>query len=174
MPRRPQKLLAAAVLVLLGGCDPTYHARLDDGRGLGEGSPVHVSGVRVGEVQSVRVIEGQVDVEWTLEGDHEVTVRTDSCAMAVPREGEGPALVVVPGEGEPLEEERPIPQCELGSAALGDVMRGLGEGLGNLMEELGRGLLGGGGPGGGGGSDGGGPGGSGSGGSGGSGLPFPF
>ena len=138
--------LALAGLALAAGCDTTYHARLNDGAGLGEGDPVIVSGVRVGQVEAVRVIEGQVDVELAIDDDHEVTLRTDACAMAVPQQGQ-PTLVIAPGTGALLEEDRPIPQCELGGGQLRDLMRGLGEGLGQMLEQLGQGLLGGGGSG---------------------------
>ena len=154
-------------LSLAAGCDTTYHARLNDGAGLGEGDPVLVSGVRVGQVEAVRVIEGQVDVELSVEDEHEVTLRTDACAMALPRDGQ-PTLVIAPGTGAVLEEDRPIPQCELAGGQLGDLMRGLGEGLGQMLEQLGQGLLGGGSAGGGGGSGGG------SGGGGGLQLPIPL
>src|SRR5690606_4143520 len=133
-----------------------------------------VGSVRVAEVESVRVIEWQVDVELTHDADPEVTLRADACAMAR-RTETGPELIVVPGTGAPLEEGRPIPQCELGRDDVGDLLRSLGESVGDLMRQLGQGLFGGGG------APGGSTGGSGSGGStGGAGsaglppLPFPL
>ena len=109
-----------------------------------------VSGVRVGEVRDVVVTEGQVDVGFVIDDDHDVTLREDSCAIAQRGEGE-PTLLVLPGEGAPLTEERPLPQCELTAAALGGALDQLGDAVGGVL----RGLLGGGGSGGSGGSGGG-------------------
>ncbi|HBQ19131.1 MAG TPA: hypothetical protein DEF51_51055, partial [Myxococcales bacterium] len=81
-------------------CDDTHHARVSQGAGLHEGSPVLVSGVRVGEVEAVTVIEGQVDVELSIASDHQVTLRQDSCVLAAAGDGE-PTLVLVPGTGAP-------------------------------------------------------------------------
>ncbi len=144
-------LFGSALLLLAAtGCETTHHARVDDGAGLEEGSAVMVSGVRVGDVKSIHVVEGQVDVEFVISDDHDVTLRTDSCAMALRREGQPPALLIVPGEAAPLTEERAIPQCELPTEALDDLARQLGGTLGDLLRSFGGGLLGGGGPGGGG------------------------
>ena len=166
---------ASTLLLFAAGCETKHHARISDGAGLVEGSPVVVSGVRVGEVRSVRLIEGQVDVELVIDDEHELTFRNDSCAMAQ-RGGEAPALVIVPGVGEPLpegNEERPIPECDLRGEAMRDLMRNLGEGMGEMMRSLADGVFGGG-------AGGGGAGGGGAGGGGGGagvrsgGIPFPF
>ncbi|MCA9608479.1 MAG: MCE family protein [Myxococcales bacterium] len=143
---------ALGILLLLAatGCEPTHHARVDDGAGLEEGSAVMVSGVRVGDVKSVHVVEGQVDVEFVIGDDHDVTLRTDSCALAVRREGQPPQLVIVPGEAAPLTEEQAIPQCQLPTDSLDGIARQLGGTLGEMLRSFGGGLLGGGGPGGGG------------------------
>ncbi|MCB9592465.1 MAG: MCE family protein [Sandaracinaceae bacterium] len=141
--------LGLLLLVLASGCETTHHARVGDGAGLDEGSPVMVSGVRVGAVRSVHVIEGQVDVEFVIDDGHDVTLRDDSCALAMRREGEAPTLMVMVGEGAPLTEERAIPQCELATDGLDDLARQLGGTLGDIMRSLGSGLFGGG-PGGGG------------------------
>ncbi len=139
-------------LLAASGCQTAHHARVDHGAGLDRGSPVMVSGVRVGEVREVRVVEGQVDVEFVLSDDHEVTIREDTCALALAREGEGAVLLLTPGEGAPLAEERAIPQCELlPEGALGDLARQLGGALGDLLRQFGGGLGNGGGGGGGGG-----------------------
>ena len=137
-------------LVLLGlallaatGCQKTYHAHLSDGAGLTEGSPVLVSSVRVGQVEAVRVVEGQVDVEVAIEREHEITVRADACAMARRTEA-GPELVIVPGEGAPIEEGRAIPQCQITSDDVGGLMRSLGEGMNEMLRQLGQGLFNGG------------------------------
>jgi hypothetical protein len=160
-------VLGASTLVLLAtGCETKHHARISDGAGLVPGSPVVVSGVRVGEVRSVRLIEGQVDVELVIDDEHELTLRNDSCAMA--RRGDtGPSLVIIPGVGEPLPEandERPIPECDLQAEGMRDLLRSLGEGVGDMMRSLADGVLGGaaGSGGGGGGAPSGG------------GFPFPF
>ncbi len=168
---RVKRLGWVGAALLLVACDATHHARLDDGAGLAEGSPVIVSSVRVGQVESVRVQEGQVDVEFSIASDHEITLRADACALARRSEG-GPELLVLPGTGAALEEERPIPQCEIPTPDVGNLMRSLGEGMGDMLRQLGQGLFGGGGaPGGSGGSSGGS---SGGGSSGGSTLPLPF
>ncbi len=130
-----------AALLLAAGCDATHHARLDDGAGLAEGSPVIVSSVRVGQVESVRVQEGHVDVEFAIDSDHEVTLRADACALARRTEA-GSELLVVPGTGAALEEDRPIPQCEITSDDLGGVLRSLGEGVNDMLRQLGQGLFG--------------------------------
>lgn len=137
-------LLTALVLVSLGlasGCQTTHHVRLDDGAGLVEGSPVLVSGVRVGVVQDVRIIEGQVDVEIAIERDHEVTIREDTCAL--PAGGaSGPALALSVGTGAPLSEARPIPQCRIDAPDVGDLFRTLGDGFGQILRQLGGGMRG--------------------------------
>ncbi|HEY8428353.1 MAG TPA: MlaD family protein [Sandaracinaceae bacterium] len=134
-------------LLALAGCDDTYHARLSDGAGLAKGSPVIVSSVRVGQVESLRVVEGQVDVEFSIDSDHEITLRADACAMARQTET-GPELIVVPGTGAPLEEGRAMPECEPTRDDVGDLLRSLGESVGDLMRQLGHGLFGGAAPGG--------------------------
>lgn len=149
--------------VLLAACDATHHARLDDGAGLAEGSPVIVSSVRVGQVDSVRVQEGQVDVEFSIDSDHEITLRADACALARRSEA-GSELIVVPGTGAALEDERAIPQCEITSDDVGGLLRSLGEGMGDMLRQLGQGLFG---------QPGGSSGSGGSGGSGGSTAPIP-
>lgn len=137
------KHLACAIgaALLLAACDATHHARLDDGAGLAEGSPVIVSSVRVGQVKSVRVLEGQVDVEFAIDSDHEITLRADACALARRTEA-GSELIVVPGTGAAIEEDRPIPQCEVTSDDLGGVLRSLGEGVNDMLRQLGQGLFG--------------------------------
>lgn len=142
-------LIGLALLTLLGGCQTTHHARVDDGAGLHEGSGVMVSGVRVGEVREVVVIEGQVDVAFVIEDAHDVTLRADSCAMAIRGEGE-PTLIIVPGAGEPLPEGQALPQCDLGNAELRGLIQQFGDTVGGVL----RNLLGGGGSGGSGGSGG--------------------
>ena len=52
----------AATLVLLlvtlsVGCGRTVHARVDAAPGIREGAPVMVSGVAVGHVEAVRVVD---------------------------------------------------------------------------------------------------------------------
>lgn len=126
---------SVAVLATLLGCSPTvHHARLDDGSGIEAGAPVLVSRVRVGRVESVRVVDTSVDVGFVFEGDHQVTLRADTCAMAA-SDG-APALVIVPGEAAPLAEERAIPQCQLPADALDDVMRSLGQGLDAVIRSI--------------------------------------
>lgn len=122
------------------GCGRTYHARLSDGAGLTEGSPVLVSSVRVGQVESVRVVEGEVDVEVSIEREHEITVRADACAMARRTEA-GPELVILPGEGAPLAEGRAIPECQPPPNDVGGLMRSLGEGMTEMLRQLGQGLF---------------------------------
>ncbi len=127
-------------MFLLGGCETAHHARVDDGAGLAEGSAVMVSGVRVGSVRDVRVVEGEVDVAFVIDDDHDVTLREDSCALALGGEGE-PSLVVVPGEGAPLPEDRALPQCELRGQALTNLAEQFGDTIGGLLRSLGSGLL---------------------------------
>ncbi|MDQ3036340.1 MAG: MCE family protein, partial [Myxococcota bacterium] len=128
-------LVAAGALAALG-CSPTvHHARLGEGGGIAEGAAVMVSGVRVGRVQSVRVVESSVDVGFVFEGDHQVTLRADTCAMGVAAEG-GSSLVIVPGVQAPIAEERAIPQCQLPAAGLDDVMRTFGEELDSVMRAI--------------------------------------
>jgi hypothetical protein len=133
-------VLFAALLV---GCGPTYHATLDDGAGLVEDSPVLVSSVRVGKVESVRVVEGHVEVAFSIDRDHDVTLRTDACAIGRrAQNGQQAALIVVPGTGAMREDqESPIAQCRIEANDVGDLMRSLGEGMGDLMRGLGRSLF---------------------------------
>lgn len=141
-----------AALLALAGCDSTYHARVTDGAGMGEGSPVLVSGVQVGEVKSLSIMEGEVDVEFSVASEHELTMRVDSCVLAV-RGEQGAGLVLVPGEGAPLSEEqasRPIPECQLPGAELDGVFGQLGNMFGSMLRAFGQGLTGGAGGGGGG------------------------
>lgn len=137
-------ILGLTLLSLAAGCETTHHARVSHGAGLDEGSPVLVSGVRVGEVREVRVVEGEVDVAFVIGRDHDVTLREDSCALAMPREGGPGALTLSPGTGAPLTEPRTIPQCELPSSAIGDLARDLGGTLGEVLRSLTEGILGGG------------------------------
>ena len=139
--------LPLTLLLLAAGCETTHHARVSHGAGLDEGSPVLVSGVRVGEVREVRVVEGEVDVAFVIARDHDVTLREDSCALATPREGGPGALTLTPGTGAPLTEPRAIPQCELPSNVIGDLARDLGGTLGEVLRSLSEGILGGGGAG---------------------------
>ncbi len=135
----------ATLTLALAGCQPTHHARLDDGAGLTEGSPVLVSSVRVGHVKSVRVVEANVDVEFEIDDEHQVTLRTDSCALARHADGQREAaLILMLGTGAMREGEAPIAQCriELGAEA-GQLMRQLGEGIGGVLRQFGRGLFGG-------------------------------
>jgi hypothetical protein len=132
---RTRWLLGSLAALAALGCSPTvHHARLDDGAGLTEGAPVMVARVRVGRVESVRVVDTSVDVGFVLEGDHQVTLRADTCAMAA-TDG-APALVIVPGEAAPLAEERAIPQCRLETDALDQVMRSFGQGLDAVMRSI--------------------------------------
>lgn len=133
-------VLVGLALLAAAGCQKTYHAHLTDGAGLTEGSPVLVSSVRVGQVEAVRVVEGQVDVEVAIEREHEITVRADACAMAR-RTAAGPELIIEPGEGAPLEEGRAIPQCEITPGDVGGLMRSLGEGMNEMLRQLGQGLF---------------------------------
>jgi hypothetical protein len=136
-------VLVGLALLAATGCQKTYHAHLSDGAGLTEGSPVLVSSVRVGQVEAVRVVEGQVDVEVAIEREHEITVRADACALARRTES-GPELIIVPGEGAPIEEGRAIPQCEITAGDVGGLMRSLGEGMNEMLRQLGQGLFNGG------------------------------
>lgn len=148
--------LAILACLLALGCDTTLHARVSDGAGLAEGSPVLVSGVTVGEVKSLAIMEGEVDIEFTIEDEHEITLREDTCALAV-RGETGPGLVLVPGEGAPLNEEqaeRPIAECRLPGSELNDLFAQLGDTLGSMIRAFGQGLGGAGGGGSGGGSGG--------------------
>ena len=55
--------LTALSLAGCGSLGPaTHHARLADGAGIAAQSPVLVAGVRVGQVQSIQVVDGVVDV----------------------------------------------------------------------------------------------------------------
>lgn len=136
---RLSMVFAAFFVMLASGCAETHRARLRDGAGLAEGSPVHVSSVRVGEVKTVRVVEGEVEVELKFDRGHEITLRRDACAIAARTES-GPVLIVVPGTREPLEAGHAIPQCEPAMGDLGDLFRGLGEGMSELLRQLGQGL----------------------------------
>lgn len=136
-------VFAGLALLAASGCQKTYHAHLSDGAGLTEGSPVLVSSVRVGQVESVRVVEGQVDVEVAFAREHEITVRADACALARRTEA-GPELIIVPGEGAPIEEGRAIRQCEITPGDVGGLMRSLGEGMNEMLRQLGQGLFNGG------------------------------
>lgn len=130
------------LLLLASGCNNTYVARVDNGAGLGEGSRVLVSGVQVGQVTAVRVVEGHVDVEFEVESDHEITLRQDACALAMREEG-GPFLMVQPGTGAVRDEddESVIPQCRIEAEEVRGAFRELAEGMGELLEELGRGIF---------------------------------
>lgn len=127
--------------LLLGGCDPTYTARLNDGGGLIEGSPVRVAQVTVGEVRSLRVVEGQVEVEIRVEREHELSMRVDTCAVPVQTPG-GPALALSMGVGALLDEPKTIPQCQPPADQMGDFLRQLGQGMGDLLRVFGQGLSG--------------------------------
>jgi hypothetical protein len=129
--------------LILIGCNSTHVARLDNGGGLGEGSRVVVSGVQVGAVTDVRVVEGHVDVVFEIDSDHEITFREDACALGFPEDGGG-YLLVTPGTGAAREDdaEHPIPQCQIGSnGATDDTFRDLAQGMGELLEQLGRGIF---------------------------------
>jgi len=150
-----------AIALLVVGCETEHHARVDDGAELAEGSAVMVSGVRVGSVGDVRVIEGAIDVAFLIDDDHEGTSREVSSALAVGGSNE-PTLILYPGEGRPLTEERALPQCELADQALRDLAEQFGDTIGGLLRSLGSGFFGGA------------SGGSGSGGSGSGGPSFPM
>lgn len=131
-------------LLALTGCDSTYHARVSDGAGMGEGSPVLVSGVQVGEVKSIAIMEGEVDVEFSISSDHEITLRNDTCVLAV-RGEDGSGLVLVAGEGSPLTDEqaeRPLPECHLPGQELEGIFNQLGDMLGSMIRAFGQGLSG--------------------------------
>lgn len=134
--------IALGALAALGCSAPEHHARLDQGGGLAEGAAVMVSGVRVGRVQSVRVVESSVDVAFVFEGDHQVTLRGDTCAMAVAGEAGAASLVIIAGTQAPIAEERAIPQCQLAADALDDVMRSFGGQLDDVMRALQQGMQG--------------------------------
>ena len=136
-------LLGSAALLLSSGCDTVHHARVDNGAGLVEGSGVMVSGVRVGSVREIHVVQDAVDVGFVIDDGHDVTLREDSCALAVAGESE-PTLVVMPGVGDPLTEPRALPQCELPGGQLRDLLGSVGDTLGGLLRSLGSGLSGGG------------------------------
>ena len=124
--------LTALSLAGCGSLGPaTHHARLADGAGIAAQSPVLVAGVRVGQVQSIQVVDGVVDVAFTFEGDHEIVLRADACA-AVARGG----LMIVPGEGAPRTDDQPLAQCETGSAALDELMRTAAQGMDIWMRAI--------------------------------------
>ncbi|MFK7984486.1 MAG: MlaD family protein [Sandaracinaceae bacterium] len=125
--------------LLLAGCDPTYTARLTDGGGLIEGSPVRVAQVTVGEVRSLRVVEGQVEVEIQVEREHELSMRVDTCAVPVQTPA-GPALALSMGTGALLDEPKTIPQCQPPADQMGDFLEQLGRGMGDLLRVFGQGL----------------------------------
>lgn len=132
-------------LLALTGCDSTYHARVSDGAGMGEGSPVLVSGVQVGEVQSITITEGEVEIEFSISSDHEITMRNDTCVLAVSGE-QGSGLVLVNGEGSPLTDEqaeRPLPECRLPDQELEGIFGQLGNMLGSMIRAFGQGITGG-------------------------------
>ena len=116
-----------------GGHQVDVH--LDNGAGLGVGSPVQVNGLRVGEVSSVGVDPaGGVAVQAKL--DQELVLHNDACAIGG---GSPPTLYLSAGTGtQPL--VGPVPACEVGeqlraamgeaAAALGDLVQGLGSAFG--------------------------------------------
>ena len=146
-PRELRRALAlSCALLVCAGCQDEYRARVSDGSGLAEGTSVTVSGVGVGEVRSVRVVEGQVEVELAFAREHEITVRDDACARVVRSEGMT-RLEIEPGVGAPIEEDIAIVECiDEPEPQSTDILQQLGDGFGQIMQQLGRGMLGPGGP----------------------------
>lgn len=60
--------LRADDLPLIGGGD-TYHASFTEAGGLSPGDPVRIAGVRVGEVDSIELKDGEVDVAFRVKTD---------------------------------------------------------------------------------------------------------
>ena len=79
--------------IALSGCDRSLEARLEDAAGLEEDAPVYFAGVRVGQVDSVRINGERADIELTVESSHDVTLHRDACAVAG-RYQETPALLL--------------------------------------------------------------------------------
>jgi len=59
-----------------------YFVAMDDASGLAAASPVYVSGVRVGTVQSVRLENSRARIEFDIEAASGVILRDDACASA--------------------------------------------------------------------------------------------
>lgn len=123
----------------LAACSRARHAALDDAGQLAESSPVYVSGVKVGEVESVRIDGDHVDVAFSIDGDQRVTLHGDACASAAPLR-DGPALVILPGHTGAFEEDAPLPQCHLTADALNELASTLGSLVQGAMGEMLRGL----------------------------------
>lgn len=127
------KKTALTALVLLG-CSrgQTREAILDDAHAIAPESPVFALGVRVGSVTGVHVDGNEAHVEFRIDPQHELALRSDACAMAS-RDASHPALLLLPGEGSG-ELGGPVPECRLDESALRDLGQTLGEGLREFSE----------------------------------------
>ncbi|MGE0786075.1 MAG: MlaD family protein [Sandaracinaceae bacterium] len=134
-------LAALFVLSVMSACGSSRHARVSDGAGLSEGSPVIASGIQIGTVKSVALMEGSVDVEFEIDGHNEMTWREDTCALAVRGEN-GPGLLLMMGEGEVLadDDERAIPECQLHAPELEGLFEQVGTLLGGVLRAFGQGF----------------------------------
>jgi hypothetical protein len=128
----------ALTVLLLVGCSrgQTREAVLADAHAIAPESPVFALGVRVGSVTGVHVEGNDAHVEFRIDREHELALRSHACAMAS-SDAQHPALLIVPGE-EGGELEGPIPQCRLDESAL----RELGEAIGSGLREFSEGFFG--------------------------------
>ncbi|MCA9494188.1 MAG: MCE family protein [Myxococcales bacterium] len=106
------------VLGLLACGGTTYTAELDHASGLHEGSPVELSGVRVGEVTGVAVAGEKVHVSFGVGREHELALHADACVI-VNAAGPEASLTLMPGDAGAWEAGT-LPACQL-SNLVGDL-----------------------------------------------------
>ncbi|BCB88210.1 hypothetical protein Psuf_055230 [Phytohabitans suffuscus] len=96
--------MLAQTLGSLGGGGTQYRARFTDVTGLLEGDDVRIAGVRVGQVEGIRVVDSTVaEVEFTVDGD--IPLAAGVRAKVRYRDLVGQRYVALsegPGDGRPL------------------------------------------------------------------------
>ena len=76
----------------------------------GQGQTVRVSGVQIGEIGEVRLVDGHAVVELQIEREYEGLIREDATALLRPKtQLKDMFLEVDPGRGRPLEDDETVP-----------------------------------------------------------------
>lgn len=126
---------------LVGCSGPTYTAELRDGAGLSEGARVQVQGVEVGQVRSVKLVEGVAQIRFEVERGNDLGLHADACARGIPAdETSASYLEVFPGQAPTMLGEQPIPRCPDPTEELGQLGQALGQGLQDLFQGFGQGM----------------------------------
>lgn len=106
-------LIVVLAALGVGGCGSTRRALVDDAAGVTPGSPVTVAGVRVGDVDDVRVVGGHAELSLNIDEDDDVQLRQGACASAIPATDARPARVSLQlGAGSALDDDERIAECE--------------------------------------------------------------